>query len=134
MDSINWTQVVISLCSILITGVLIPLIRSKWQESKEKLSKDQQDTIKYWTEVGVRWAKQWLQSETGEKRKSEVMLYVSDKLHELGIEVTAADLDKIVEATYEQVKKEESRKAADLDKIVDAIYEQVKKEESRKTA
>ena len=112
MDSINWTEVIISLCSIVITGILVPLIRSKWQESQSKLTKDQQDTIKYWTEVGVRWAKQWLQSETGEKRKAEVMMYVSDKLHELGIDVSAADLDKIVEAIYEQVKKEESRKTA----------------------
>ena len=104
--AINWTQVIIALCYIIITGVLAPWINAKTKEAKAKLTKEQQEEINYWTEVGVRWAKQWLQSETGEKKKAEVMVYVSDKLHELGIDVSASDLDKIVEAIYEKVKKE----------------------------
>lgn len=104
--NIDWTEVIIGICTILITGVLFPLIRTAWMQKKSEMTQEQQETIQYWTEIGVRWAKQWLQSESGEKKKAEVMVYVSDKLTELGIKVSAADLDKIIEAVYESVKKE----------------------------
>lgn len=103
---INWTEVIISVCSILITGVLIPFLTTKWKNAKEEMSQATQETIEYWVEVGVRWAKQWLQSETGEKKKAEVLSFVSEKLKELKINVSADELDKIIEAVYEQVKTE----------------------------
>lgn len=103
---INWTEVIISVCSILITGVLIPFLTTKWKNAKEEMSQSTQETIEYWVEVGVRWAKQWLQSETGEKKKAEVLTFVSEKLKELKINVSADELDKIIEAVYEQVKTE----------------------------
>lgn len=103
---IDWTEIIIAVCSLLITGFIIPLLRGKWQESKAKLSKADRETIESVVETAVRWAKQWLQSEAGETKKAEVMMYVSDKLKELGIEVSATDLDKIVEAVYERVKNE----------------------------
>ena len=103
---INWTEVIIGICSILITGVLVPLITTKWKLAKADMSQSTQDTIEYWVEVGVRWAKQWLQSETGEKKKSEVLEFVSSKLGEIKIDVSASDLDRIIEAVYEQVKAE----------------------------
>ena len=104
--NIDWTEVIIGICTVIITGVLVPLIRTSWLQKKSEMTQEQQETIQYWTEIGVRWAKQWLSSETGEKKKAEVMVYVSDKLTELGIAVSDADLDKIIEAVYESVKKE----------------------------
>lgn len=103
---INWTEVIISLCTLLITGVLVPLITTKWKVAKANMSQSTQDTIEYWVEVGVRWAKQWLYSETGEKKKAEVLEFTSAKLRELKIDVSASELDKIIEAVYEQVKAE----------------------------
>lgn len=102
---INWTDVIIGICSILITGVLVPLITTKWKLARADMSKSTQETIDYWVEVGVKWAKQWLQSETGEKKKAEVLEFVSAKLEELKIDVSASELDKIIEAIYEEVKK-----------------------------
>lgn len=103
---INWTEVIISLCTLIITGVLVPLVTAKWKIAKSEMSKETQETILYWTEVSVRWAKQWLASEPGEKKKAEVLQFVSNKLQELKINVSADELDKIIEAVYEQVKKE----------------------------
>lgn len=103
---VNWTEVIISLCTLIITGVLIPIVTTKWKAAKAEMSKEKQETIMYWTEVSVRWAKQWMQSETGEKKKAEVLQFVSNKLQELKINVSADELDKIIEAVYEQVKKE----------------------------
>lgn len=103
---VNWTEVIISLCTLIITGVIVPLVTAKWKIAKSEMSKGTQETIFYWTEVSVRWAKQWLASEPGEKKKAEVLQFVSNKLQELKINVSADELDKIIEAVYEQVKKE----------------------------
>ena len=107
MMEINWTEVVISLCALIITGVLIPCIKAIIKNEKASLSQKTQDTIEYWVETSVRWAKQWLQSETGETKKQEVLSYVSSKLQELSIKVSEEDLDKLIECVYEQVKSED---------------------------
>ena len=91
---IDWTEVIIGICSIVITGIMIPLINAKRKE------------VKYWTEVGVRWAKQWLWSESGQKKKAEVTDFLNKKLAELNLNMTAEDIDKIIEAIYERVKAE----------------------------
>ena len=57
-------------------------------------------------ETSVRWARQWLQSETGEKKKEEVLKYVSERLNALGIEVDADYLDKLIESVYDTIKSE----------------------------
>lgn len=105
-NMVNWTEVIISLCTLIITSVVVPLVTAKWKIAKSEMSKETQETILYWTEVSVRWAKQWLASEPGEKKKAEVLQFVSNKLQELKINVSANELDKIIEAVYEQVKKE----------------------------
>jgi len=96
---INWTEVIISICSIVLTGILIPLLKAKIDESK-------QEKIIYWTEIAVRWAKQYMSSEEGEKKKEKVLEYLSSKLTELGIKLSLEDIDMIIEAVYEQVKSE----------------------------
>lgn len=103
---INWPQVIFYVCVVLAIGVVIPLLFVVWRTLKSKLTKEQQDTINYWVAIGVRWAKQWLQNESGPVKKSQVMKYVSSKLESLGIKVSQDDLSKIIEAVYEQVKKE----------------------------
>lgn len=103
---IDWTEVIISLCSLVITGILIPLITTRWKEAKAEMSKSTQETIEYWTEIGVRYAKQWLSTESGEKKKEAVLDFVSDKLKELKINVSPSELEKVIEAVYEKVKKE----------------------------
>lgn len=105
---INWTEIIIALCSLLITGVLVPLIAAFIKNKKAELSAETQATIEYWVQIGVLWAKQWLDGETGARKKYEVLKYVSGKLQELKIDVSEEDLDKIIEAVYAQVKSEVS--------------------------
>lgn len=94
---IDYTEVIISICSIIITGILVPILKSKLDKSKR-------EKIEYWVEIGVRWAKQYLTSETGEMKKELVTLYLADKFAELGLKVSVSDVDKIIEAVYERVK------------------------------
>ena len=100
---IDWTEVIVALCYIIITGVLVPLVVNIY---KTKVAKDRQDDIEYWVEIGVRWAKQWLQTAEGQEKKRQVVVFVEKKLQELGIEMTMEELDVVIEAIYEQVKKE----------------------------
>ena len=105
---INWTEIIMSICAILVTGVFVPCLRAFIKNEKATMSKQTQETIEYWVEIGVRWAKQWLQSDTGEEKKAAVFDYLVDKFVELGIDVTEDDLDKLIEYVYEQVKAEEA--------------------------
>ncbi|MDD7533026.1 MAG: phage holin, LLH family, partial [Treponema sp.] len=62
------------------------------------------------TETAVRWAKQWLDTATGAEKKEEVLRYLEEKTSELGLNITADDIDKAIEAAYEKVKKETESK------------------------
>lgn len=106
LEAINWTEVIIGICSIIITGVLVPYFRQKY---KANLTADQQKVIESIVETAVRWAKQWLQTEEGEEKKRQVYEYVDRKLAEAKIDMTAEDIDKIIEAIYEKVKKEDRK-------------------------
>lgn len=94
-------RVVFYVMLAVLTYVIVPAIKA-WKNSK--LTKDQRDTLDYWVTVGVRWAKQWLQSATGEKKKEEVMKFVLRKVEELSLPYTEDDIDKAIEAIYESIK------------------------------
>ena len=94
-------RVIFYILLALLTYVIVPAIKT-WRDSK--LTKDQRDTLNYWIVVGVRWAKQWLQTATGEEKKEKVMQFVLDKVEELGLPYTEDDIDKAIEAIYESIK------------------------------
>lgn len=104
--SIDWTQVIIGICSIVITGIVIPLLNNLRKDIKNKLTVSEQQMVEYWTEAAVRWAKQWLQSKSGETKKEEVMYYLIEKIDRLGIDINTEDLDKLIESIYQKVKSE----------------------------
>lgn len=91
-----------ALLSVL-TYVIVPAIKT-WRSTK--LSQEQRESLDYWVDTGVRWAKQWLQSSTGEEKKEKVMEFVLVKVAELGLPYTEEDIDKAIEAVYESIKGE----------------------------
>lgn len=107
---IDWTQIIISLCALIITGVLIPLVKHFVTKVKVEidttLNEQDRQLVYEIVETAVRWARQWLQSETGEKKKEEVLKYVSERLNALGIKVDADYLDKLIESVYDAIKSE----------------------------
>lgn len=86
---------------IVLTYVIVPAIKT-WRNAK--LTKDQRDTLDYWVTVGVRWARQWLQTSSGVEKKERVMQFVLMKVEELGLPYTQDDIDKAIEAIYESIK------------------------------
>ena len=73
---------------------------------KKKTTKEEYDTLLALAEISVRWAKQWMQTATGEEKKQEVYAYLLARCKALGLEFTEEDIDKAIEASYEAIKKE----------------------------
>ena len=78
--------------------------------AKRQLSEEEQKQLLDTADTAVRWAKQWLDTKTGAEKKEEVLRYLESKISELGLNVTAEDMDKAIEAAYEKVKKESKNK------------------------
>lgn len=79
--------------------------------AKRQLSEEEQKQLLDTADTTVRWAKQWLDTKTGAEKKEEVLKYLEKKSTELGLKVTADDLDKALEAAYEKVKKESEKES-----------------------
>ena len=76
---------------------------------KKKTTKEEYDTLLALAEISVRWAKQWMDTATGQEKKREVYGYLIERCKALGLEFTAEDIDKAIEASYEAIKKEEEK-------------------------
>lgn len=73
---------------------------------QKKTTKEEYDTLLALAEISVRWAKQWMDTATGEEKKQEVYAYLLARCKALGLEFTEEDIDKAIEASYEAIKKE----------------------------
>ena len=94
---INWTEIFVALIGFLgaiITGVLIPYIRTKTTAT-------QRENIYTIVFNAVKAAEQILKKEdpTGEKRKQYVINYLSSK----GINLTIEDLNILIEAAVKEL-------------------------------
>lgn len=83
------------------TYVIVPAIKDF---RNNKLNQEQREQLTFWVETGVLWAKQWLQTSSGEEKKAEVMKFVMGKVQELNLPFTEEDVDKAIEAIYNTVK------------------------------
>lgn len=76
------------------------------ETAKAQMSEEDYNSLMKWTEIAVRWARQWMKTATGEEKKEEVMLFVLKKADQLGLLVDEEDIDKVIEAVYDRIKKE----------------------------
>lgn len=98
-------QIIVKCIGVVLLGVctyvVVPAIR-EWRQNK--LTASQREELTFWTEMGVLWAKQWMQSASGEQKKAEVMTWLRGKMDELELPFTDDDLSKAIEAFYSTVK------------------------------
>jgi len=95
--NIDLTQIAVALIALLtaiVTGFLIPLIKSKLGLDKEKLTENQQMLLKLAVTTAVKAAEQIYTSEEGQKKKS----YVLNILAQQGYKIDSASLDAAIEA------------------------------------
>lgn len=90
-----------SLAIIIITRYLIPWLKSKIGMEKWNILVDK-------TEKAVRTAKQIFSDNpsANEQKKQYVISYVTDIAEKYKIDLTAADVEILIEGIYEQIKNE----------------------------
>lgn len=89
---------VFGIIGILITGYLIPWIKAKIGENKY-------NTIVEYTELAVRSAEQLYTPEEWKEKKQYVLNYITNKAKEIGLDLTAIDIENIIEGIVNSVKK-----------------------------
>ena len=92
-------EVVLTLAVAVITGVVVPYIRSKIET--DKLSK-----LDYYIKLGIRSAEQIFDGDgKGEEKKKYVVNYITDIINrKLKIDITPEELDTIIEGMVNNVK------------------------------
>ena len=100
------------------TYIIVPTIKV-WRQNH--LTQSQREQLTFWTEMGVLWAKQWMQSATGEQKKAEVMTWLRAKMEELNLPFTDDDISKAIEAFYSTVKDVANAAAGTENNDVDSL-------------
>lgn len=88
---------VVTVSTILVVRYLIPYLSTKIKESKYA------DLLDY-VEYAVRWAKQTLKD--NEDKKEQVIAKVIAYVQQKGLNVSFEEVDMLIEAIYETIKKE----------------------------
>lgn len=93
---IDWTQIllaVISLLGVIITGVLVPYIRTRTTEK-------QREDVEFWVGVAVMAAeKQFDIGGQGAEKKEQVRKFIADK----NINISDEELDQLIDFTVERL-------------------------------
>lgn len=93
MDNINILQVVLTLLSVVITGIVIPLIRAK-------VSKTDLEKALVITDIAVKAAEQiYKESGKGPIKKK----YVVDYLRKSGLDLSDEEINALIEATVKEL-------------------------------
>lgn len=100
----EFIKIVFLAISLVLSGAVTLLLIPAIGTFRSKLSASQQQELTFWVTVGVRWAKQWLASESGKEKKKQVMDFVRVKVAELGLPFSDDDIDKAVESVYSSIK------------------------------
>lgn len=92
-------EVVLTLAVAVITGVVVPYVRSKIET--DKLSK-----LDYYVKLGIRSAEQIFNGDgKGEEKKKYVVNYITEIINRnLKIDITPEELDTIIEGMVNNVK------------------------------
>ena len=92
-------EVVLTLAVAVITGVVVPYIRSKIET--DKLSK-----LDYYIKLGIRSAEQIFDGDgKGEEKKKYVVNYITEIINRnLKLDITPEELDTIIEGMVNNVK------------------------------
>ena len=90
MENFNFTPIfeaIITIVSLVLTGVVIPYIRQRIGEEKA-------ENLKKWVSVGVKAAEQIYGSNTGQQKKEYVVSFLKSK----GINFDVDEVEALIEA------------------------------------
>ncbi len=90
MENFNFTPIfeaIITIVSLVLTGIVIPYIRQRIGEEKA-------ENLKKWVSVGVKAAEQMHGSKTGQQKKEYVISFLNSK----GINFNVDEVEALIEA------------------------------------
>ena len=91
-------EAIIGVVAVIITGYLIPWLRGKIGEAKF-------DKLSAFTALAIRTAEQIYTVEQWQEKKAYVLEYVSNKAQEIGINMSAEDIENLIEGLVNEIKK-----------------------------
>ena len=91
-------EAIIGVVAVLITGYLLPWFKSMVGEEKFALIVD-------CTAYAVRAAEQLFTPEQWQEKKAYVLKYVTDKAQEIGLALSEADIENLIEGLVNEIKK-----------------------------
>ena len=83
---IDWTHLIIGITSVVVTVVLIPLIREKYQQVRT-------ETIDYWLRIFMASAETYFSTGEGKAKKEWVLEHLSAKFPKLDIDMLSDCLE-----------------------------------------
>lgn len=102
---IDITQIavaIITLLSAVVTGFLIPWLKSKIGINNDKLSDNQRALLVMFIDTAVKAAEQLYNSEQGQEKKAYVLKLLSDA----GYDINAESIDAAIEAAVLELHKQ----------------------------
>ena len=91
-------EAIIGVVAIIITGYLIPWLKGKIGEAKF-------DKLSMFAALAIRTAEQIFAPEQWQEKKNYVLNYVSQKAQEIGVNVSADDIENLIEGLVNEIKK-----------------------------
>lgn len=104
---INYTEIliaIIGLIGLILTKVLVPFIKLKKEEVQNKLSKEQQEKIEFWTEVAVVAIEKRYEGQ--EKKGLSKKFDVIDFVKRLNLPIDDVQLSMLVDCLVEKLINE----------------------------
>ena len=96
--------------AVIIAAAFFIYIKPVREAVEEKTGKEDYLVLLELTETAVRWARQWMQTNTGEEKKERVLRYLRKKIQALGLDTDEEDIDKAIEGVYDKIKHEANQK------------------------
>ena len=100
MDITQVIVLIISVISLLITGVFVPYVRTK-------VSGDKLSNIYTLVKIAVNAAEQLYGSKTGEKKKQYVIEYLAGKGIYVDVDIIASEFNAMIESAVYELSKEQ---------------------------
>lgn len=91
-------KAVLTIAIALVTGVVIPWIRNK-------IGADKFAKLEEYTDLAVRTAEMIFTIEEWKEKKEYVLEYVSGKAKEIGLDMSAEDINVLIEGIVNEVKR-----------------------------
>lgn len=103
------TEIVTMILDVVVGVILVILAKVVIPKIKNSVSSDTLDTVTCWVNEAVNAAEQMMKSSTGAEKKEYVINFVDQVFQENNINISAEQLDVLVEAAVKKMNDESKK-------------------------